>query len=405
MKSRSSAPSRRVPSDEKWMRRAIGLAVKGRFGAHPDPMVGAVIVKNGICIGEGFHKRFGGPHAEIIALKEAGLKARHLRDATLYVTLEPCSTYGKTPPCTEAIIKAQIKRVVTGAFDPNPVNHRRSSALLKRSNIKIRAGVLEKECTGINPVFNKYIRTGRPYVTLKIAQSLDGKITDARQRSKWITNKASRKMAHELRAEADAILTGINTVIADDPHLDVRGIGVYRQPARIILDTHGRIPDGSFVLKTAGKPQATVIATTKDAQPGKIKRLKKTGADILILPKKESTVSLRSLIKELGGRGISHVLVEGGSRVAGSFVDEGFVDRFVFFIAPAVIGGEKAKSAITGSGTPLRGARSLRGGSNIRGRRNGSKGHDLLGLRLNNISFKKLHEDFVIMGEPCLRGS
>jgi diaminohydroxyphosphoribosylaminopyrimidine deaminase/5-amino-6-(5-phosphoribosylamino)uracil reductase len=324
--------------DEAFMARAVELARKGRYGAHPNPMVGAVIVKGGRVIGEGAHLRFGGPHAEINALRSCRVSPR---GASIYVTLEPCSTYGKTPPCTEALLKAGIRAVFIGAADPNPANGGKAAALLRRAGLKVKTGVLKKDCEALNPAFNKFIRTGLPYVTLKIAQSLDGKIADAAGRSRWISSPQARREAHRLRAEADAVLAGIGTVLADDPLLNVRGVKVPRQPWIVALDSSFRVPRGARIFSN----ERVLVATTRRASVTAMKKLSRD-VKILVLPSENGRVALPALLKALGGLGISHVLVEGGGRVAGSFISQGLADRFVCFVSPLVIGGTASKSSV-----------------------------------------------------------
>jgi diaminohydroxyphosphoribosylaminopyrimidine deaminase/5-amino-6-(5-phosphoribosylamino)uracil reductase len=325
-------------ADNKFMLRAIELARKGRYGAHPNPMVGAVIVKNGRVIGEGAHLRFGGPHAEINALRACRGGAR---GASLYVTLEPCSTFGKTPPCTEAVLKAGIKRVFIGSPDPGPANGGKAAALLRRSGLKVKTGVMRKECEALNPAFNKFMRTGLPYVTLKIAQSLDGKIADAQGRSRWISSPQARFEAHKLRAQADAVLAGIGTVLADDPLLNVRGIKVRRQPWIVTLDSSFRVPRKARIFES-GK---VIVATTRRASVTAMKKLSKD-VKILVLPSENGRVSLPALLKALGGLGIGHILVEGGGRVVGSFISQGLADRFICFVSPLIIGGTESRNSM-----------------------------------------------------------
>lgn len=320
------------------MSRAIELAQRGRYGAHPNPMVGAVIVKNGKIIGEGAHLYFGGPHAELNALRSCSVPPA---GAALYVTLEPCSTYGKTPPCTEALIKAGIKSVFIGATDPGPANGGKAAALLRRSGLKVKTGVNRKECEALNPAFNKFMRTGLPYVTLKIAQSLDGKIADAQGRSRWISSPQARLEGHKLRAAADAVLAGIGTVLADDPLLNVRGLEVRRQPWVITLDSTLRAPCSARIF---GR-ERIIVATTRRASVTAMKKYPK-GVRVLVLPSEKGRVSLPALLKALGGLGISHILVEGGGRVVGSFISGGLADRFICFISPLIIGGVKSRNSM-----------------------------------------------------------
>lgn len=322
---------------EKHMFRAIELARRGRFGAHPNPMVGAVIVKGGRIIGEGAHLRFGGPHAEVNALRFCRISPA---GAAIYVTMEPCSTSGKTPPCTEAVLKAGIREAYIGASDPNPAHRGKTAAILRRAGLKVRTGVLKKECEALNPAFRKFMRTGLPYVTVKIAQSLDGRIADAAGRSRWISSPESRLEAHRLRAEADAVLAGIGTILADDPLLDVRGVRVRRQPWVVALDSSLRVPRRARIFRN----ERVIIATARAAAAA-LKKLPRS-AKTLVLPLEKGRISLKALLKELGRLGVAHVLVEGGGKVAGSFISEGLADRFVCFVAPALIGGTDSRNSL-----------------------------------------------------------
>ncbi len=326
-----------MTADAALMERAARLALKGRYGARPNPMVGAVIAKGGRVIGEGAHLRWGGPHAEINALRSCAGRAA---GASLYVTLEPCSTFGKTPPCTDAIIKAGIKEVFIGAADPNPANAGRAAGILRRAGLKVRSGVLRRRCEALNPAFNKLMRTGLPYVTIKAAQSLDGRIADAAGRSRWISSPESRLEGHRLRAEADAVLAGIGTVLADDPLLNVRGVKVPRQPWVVVLDSSLRIPPRAKVLSN----ERVLVAAARPG-PGALKALGGR-ATVMLLPSDGGMVSLPALLRELGAMGVSHVLVEGGGRVIGSFISRGLADRLVCFQAPLVIGGTASKNSV-----------------------------------------------------------
>lgn len=325
--------------DKAFMSRALELAVRGRFGAHPNPLVGAVIVKNGRIIGEGAHLRYGGPHAEINAFRSC---AGSPRGAALYVTLEPCSTYGKTPPCTDAVIKAGIKKVFIGAPDLNPAHSGRAAGLLRRAGIEVKSGVLARECAALNPAFNKLMRTGLPFVTLKTAQSLDGKIADADGRSRWISGPAARRETHKLRAEADAVLAGIGTVLADDPLLNVRGVRVRRQPWIVVLDSSFRAPRGANIFKN----ERVIAAVTEKASAAAVRKAVR-GVKVLVLPSDgRGRVSLPALLKELGALGVAHLLVEGGGKVLGSFISEGLADRYICFSSPLIIGGTASKSPV-----------------------------------------------------------
>lgn len=321
------------------MSRAIELARKGRYGAHPNPMVGAVLVKNGRVVGEGWHKEFGKAHAEVNAIRSAGAAAA---GSTLYVTLEPCSTCGKTGPCTDAVIAAGVKRVVIGAADPAPANSCKAARILRAAGIEVKSGVLAGEARALNPAFDKFMRTGLPYVTLKISQSMDGKIADFKGRSRWISSEPARAETHRLRAEADAVLAGINTILADDPLLNVRHIKVRRQPAVVVLDSRFNIPFGARVFGSGD----LLVATTRKAALHRIKELDRENVRILVLPSdRHGGVELRALLKELGKLGVSHLFVEGGGRVIGSFIAQGLFDRFMMFLSPLVIGGEKSRGS------------------------------------------------------------
>lgn len=321
-----------------YMARAAGLALRGRFGAHPNPMVGAVIVKGGRVIGEGAHLRCGGAHAEVNALRSCRTSPS---GAAMYVTLEPCSTHGRTPPCTEAIIRAGIREVYIGAGDPNPANGGRAAGILRRAGLRVKTGVLKKRCEDLNPAFNKFMRTGLPYVTVKIAQSLDGRIADAAGRSRWISSPRSRLETHKLRAEADAVLAGIGTVLADDPLLNVRGVRISLQPWAVTLDSSFRVPRRARILSN----ERVIVATTRRAS---VPAMKKLGGDarILVLPSEKGRVALKPLLAELGRLGITHILVEGGGKVAGSFISEGLADRFICFVAPVIIGGTESRNSM-----------------------------------------------------------
>ncbi|MEA3306624.1 MAG: bifunctional diaminohydroxyphosphoribosylaminopyrimidine deaminase/5-amino-6-(5-phosphoribosylamino)uracil reductase RibD [Elusimicrobiota bacterium] len=327
-------------TDEFFMSEAIKLALKGLYSVHPNPMVGAVIVKGGRIIGKGYHKEYGKAHAEINAMKGA---KESLKGAIIYVTLEPCSTYGKTPPCTEALRKAGIRRVVVGATDCNPAHSGKGLKILKKSGIKVKTGVLKKSCEDINLPFNKFMKQKIPYVTLKVSQSFDGRIADFMGRSRWISSLESRIHTHKLRAEADAVLAGIETILKDNPMLNIRHLKVKKQPVIVIVDSSLRINVKAKVLEN----ERVIIAATQKASKIKIARLEKRGIKILILSKdKNGRVNLKSLLKKLAQMNIGHVFVEGGGKVLGSFISQGLADRFIGFFSPLIIGGEKSKSSV-----------------------------------------------------------
>lgn len=335
--------------DIKFMRLALRLAKKGQGLTNPNPMVGAVVVKDGEVVGRGYHHQAGQAHAEILALQEAGEKAR---GATLYLNLEPCAHFGRTPPCTEAILKAGIKRVVVGMIDPNPLVSGRGISRLRRAGVEVDVGLLGEECRQLNAPFVKYITTGKPLITLKVALSMDGKVATPLGEARWISGEESRKYVHKLRQNADAIMVGIGTVLEDDPLLTVRlpSFKKPRQPWRVIVDSSLRLPLGSQIVRTA-KNYPTLVATTNSAPLDQIKKLEKAHVEVLIAAKdRQGRVSLNALMEELAKRGILSVLLEGGPTLNASALQEKLIDRLLFFIAPKLIGGEKAPGAIGGKG-------------------------------------------------------
>lgn len=343
------------------MKKALDLAARAKGRTSPNPMVGAVVVKKGEIIGMGFHRKAGTDHAEILALKKAGQNAR---DATLYVTLEPCChTEKKTPPCTKAIIRSKVKKVVIAMTDPNPKVSGKGISELRNAGIQTEVGTMEQEAKRLNEAFTKFISTKKPFVTLKMAQSLDGRIATARGESKWITGPEARAYVHSLRNGVDAVLVGIGTVKKDNPSLDCRAKGG-RNPYRIVIDSELQIPMDSKVLKHSdGK---TIIATTVRAPMRKIEQLRKQGHRVLItggtgpakaqrpgrLKSGACRVSLKRLMKELGKMEITAVMIEGGAAVAAAALSEKIVDKVLFFIAPKIIGGTDAVPAVGGE-SPL----------------------------------------------------
>jgi len=325
-----------VLQDKRFMARALRLALRGRGRVHPNPHVGAVLVKRGRVIGEGAHLFFGGPHAEVNAIRRA---RGNPEGGTLYVTLEPCVHFGKTPPCTALILEMKIKKVVVAAKDPNPRVSGKGLRVLRRAGVEVLTGVMEQEALELNKDFNHWIRTKRPYVITKIAQSLDGKTAAAAGQPKWITGETSRKFTHRLRASCDAILVGVNTLLKDDPLLNVRWGNKKIQPARIVLDSRLRCRPGARIFsKKSGR---VILAVTKKA-PKKKFRLFRQKAEVLIVKEKNGQVDLKALLKILGQRRIVSILVEGGSTVLGSFFTEKLVQEAYFFIAPKIIGGKGA---------------------------------------------------------------
>ncbi len=337
----------KVIDDEKWMRRAIELARQGRGHVEPNPMVGCVIVREDHVVGEGYHRQFGGPHAEVDAIQHAGSSAR---GAVLYVNLEPCCHTGKTPPCTDAILRAGIRRVVVAMKDPNPQVAGKGIELLRNAGLVVRVGVLEKEAALLNAAYLKLITTGLPYVHAKWAMSLDGKIATTTGRSRWISSEQSRAHAHQLRGLVDAIVVGINTVFSDDPLLTPRPPGP-RTPVRIVLDTRGRIPLESQLVRTA-REAPVVVTVGPDAPSERVARLQEAGVEVLRLTQTDRCVRVLELLNELGRRQMTHVLVEGGSEVLGSFFRTGEVDEVHVYVAPKVLGGTSALTPVGGPGFP-----------------------------------------------------
>ncbi len=327
------------------MAQALALAWRGTGRTSPNPPVGAVVARQGKVVGTGYHQHAGGPHAEVVALRQAGRRAR---GATLYVTLEPCCHLNKrTPPCVPLIIMSGIKRVVAATRDPNPQVSGRGLAALRRAKLKVTVGVGAQEAGRLIEPYRRLITTGQPFVTLKVAATLDGKIATAKGESRWITDVKARKMVQDLRARSDAILVGIGTVLADDPSLTVRtGRPRGRAPLRVVLDPSLRMPVTAKVL-TDGQA-STLIVTTTSAPPPKRATLEKEGAHVMVLPARQGRVLWRGLLKELGRRGIASLLIEGGAEVNASALREGVVDQVLFFLAPKILGGRDAISAVGG---------------------------------------------------------
>ena len=321
-----------MTSDIKYMKRALTLAKKGLGKTSPNPAVGCVIVKNGTIIGDGWHKRAGGPHAEVHALEMAGVEAR---GADVYVTLEPCSHTGKTPPCCEALIKAGVKRVVAGMSDPNPQVNGSGLRALREAGIETLCGVLEKECRAINIPFIKHVTSGMPFVTYKCAMTLDGNIATITGESRWISGEESRKYVHLMRSRMDAIMVGVDTIIADNPQLTVRHVKG-KDPLRVIVDTRLRTPESVNVLSEKLSSR-TIIATT-ESNPKVHLRYLQRGVTIVVCDEYDGRVCMKDLLQKLGVMGVQSVLLEGGSRLAGDMLQHGLIDELVFFVAPKVIG-------------------------------------------------------------------
>jgi diaminohydroxyphosphoribosylaminopyrimidine deaminase/5-amino-6-(5-phosphoribosylamino)uracil reductase len=325
---------------------ALRLARRAEGQTSPNPLVGAVIVRRGRLIGSGWHRRAGAPHAEIEALRQAGRRAR---GATLYSTLEPCNHTGRTDPCCEAIVAAGLSRVVAGVKDPNPITNGQGIARLRRHRIRTVVGVRQDDAERLIAPFRKAVTSGLPFVVAKTAQSLDGKIATASARSRWISSAPARAESHRLRATADAILVGIETVLADDPRLSVRhGRGRRGRPVKIIVDSHLRTPPAARCLGAAS-PAPVIIATTVHS-PTKAAKLMRRGAEIIRLPVRRGRVPLRLLFRRLAVRGLHTLLIEGGGEVLAGALAERLVDRIVFFVAPVLIGGRTAPSSVSGRG-------------------------------------------------------
>jgi diaminohydroxyphosphoribosylaminopyrimidine deaminase/5-amino-6-(5-phosphoribosylamino)uracil reductase len=333
--------------DKKWMGLALDLAAKALGLTRPNPAVGAVLVKNGRLVAQGYHQAAGRPHAEAMALRRAG---RAARGATLYLNLEPCCHFGRTPPCADAVIRAGVRRVVASILDPNPLVAGKGIERLRAAGIEVDVGLLAREAEILNEPFLTFHRLGRPLFVAKWAMTLDGRMSTRGGDSRWISNERSRRYVHELRARYDAVLVGIGTVLADDPRLNVRLPGRRRviQPTRIILDGLGKTPLKANCLNPAeGGP--TLVATTVAAPREWVNQLLRRDVTVLVAPGSKGKVDLAALAEQLHGLGIQSVLVEGGPRILNSFFAAGLVDRVVVFVAPKIVGG-KSKHALGGWG-------------------------------------------------------
>lgn len=352
------------------MERALELAKRGIGGVNPNPLVGAVIVKDGEIIGEGYHEWYGKAHAERNAVKNA---IKPVEGSTIYVTLEPCAHYGKTPPCVDLIIENKFKKVVIGMLDPNNLVAGKSINKLKEHGIEVIVGVKEEECRKINEIFIKYITYKIPFVILKSGMSLDGKIATYTGKSKWITSKESRQDSQNLRNRVHSIMVGVNTVIADDPELTCR-INEEKNLIRIIVDTNLKIPMDSKVMVNEDK--LTVVATSVNSNEKKKKELRDLGIKVIEVTEKKNKVDLKELMKALGNEGIDSILIEGGGTLNFSALEEKIVDKVIFYVAPKILGGEKSKSCIAGTGfSELEEA-----------------------PKLKDISYRKIGEDLVVEG-------
>ena len=338
-----------LPSHEFWMKRALALAAKGRLRVSPNPMVGACVVSNGKLVGSGFHEKFGGPHAEPNALAQAGKKAK---GATLYVTLEPCATWQKTPPCAPLILEKGIRKVVIACLDPNPLNRGKGVRFLRGRGIAVQAGVLEAEARKQNEGFFKYMNGKRPFVTLKMAQTLDGKIATREGRSRWISSPPSRQFVHRLRAEQDAVLVGKNTFYQDDPRLTMprnsRSLASGKPWKIVMISARGWSPKARVFEDNR---LAILVFPEKDL--GRIvKKAERQKGPLMLLPVggERGRIDVRELLGKLASLGVTNLLVEGGGELAWSFLEAGCVDRAYWILAPKVFGGRDAKTSVEGPG-------------------------------------------------------
>ncbi len=358
--------------DIKYMKLAFDLAKITKGQTSPNPVVAAIIINAGRIVGIGAHLKTGEEHAEIQALNMAGDLAEN---STLYVTLEPCSHYGRTPPCVERIIKEKIQRVVIATLDPNPLVSGNGVKILELANIDVQVGVYENQAKQLNEDFNKYITTHKPFITVKTAMTLDGKIATYKGSSKWITSDESRNYVHQLRHETDVILVGIGTILVDNPQLTVRSIPQGLNPIRVIIDTNLIIPIDAKVITDRKAP--TWIFTTSSAQKEKISKLESLDVKVFITSGDEK-VAIQEVISNLGEMGITSVLVEGGSKIIGSLFDEGLIDKYVCFISPKLVGGQLSLTSIGGEGVSAMDK----------------------AIRLSNVTLESFSEDICITGYP-----
>lgn len=364
------------PNHKKMMRMALAEARKGVGKTAPNPAVGCVIVKDGAVVGKGWHKKAGTPHAEVHALRAAGEKAA---GSDVYVTLEPCSHFGKTPPCAKALIEARVARVFVAMVDPNPVVSGNGIRMLQEAGIAVEVGLLEAESRALNLGFIKWMQTRRPYVVLKSAMTLDGKTATAGGDSKWVTGDAARREVHRLRGKLDAIMVGVGTVIKDDPLLTCRVPGG-KDPLRVIVDSTLRVPlhAALFSLKSEAK---TVVATCS-GNLARIDAVRARGAEVLVCRQKEGRVDLEHLFERLGERGVQSVLLEGGHHLAGGALRAGLIDRCMFFLAPKLVGGA-GTGLFAGEGAPLMAD----------------------AIKLEGMTVKRIGADLLVEGRPVQAGT
>lgn len=340
----------RTDTDHEHLSRAIDLARRGQGRVQPNPVVGAVITRDGVVVGEGWHEEYGGPHAEVNAIAACG--DIDLHGATIYVSLEPCCHEGKTPPCTDAILRAGITRVVVASDDPTEKASGRGLGILRDEGVTVdvAGGELAAQARLLNQAFRKHARTGRPWVLFKSAMTLDGKVATRTGDSKWISSPQSRELAHQWRAAVDAVVVGIGTALADDPQLTARIEGVTRQPRRVVFDSTARLPLDSRLVQMAPEVPLTVVvsrAAPRTATDG----LEMAGADVIVATGEHEHARVRSAQDQLGDSGICSVLLEGGPRLAGAFLDAGEIDEIRLFLAPIVLGGRAARDPLEGEGS------------------------------------------------------
>jgi len=355
---------------EYYMNLAMRLALKGLSRTSPNPMVGALLVKDGRIIGRGYHEKAGSAHAEIIALDEAGRKAK---GATLYVTLEPCAHFGRTPPCVDSIIRSGVKEVIVGMVDPNPLNNGKGIEILRKQGMKVRVGFLEDKLRRMNESFVKYITRKMPFVTVKVAQSLDGRIATKTGESKWITSDRSRIYAHRIRQRYDAIMVGVNTILRDNPRLD--SWFSERKSVKIVVDSGLSVPINANIFSRDSK----VVIVTVSSLPGQETENRKTleqKARILEVKEKSGQINIRDMLKKLAQQEITNILVEGGGTLIGTLFDEGLVDKVMFFISPKIIGGKDAIGSVMGRGISRLDS----------------------AVKLKNVQLRRLGDDFLIEG-------
>jgi len=369
-----------VNPDVHFMKQALRLAARGRGKTSPNPMVGALVVAQGKVAGSGYHKQAGGPHAEIFALQQARSRSRH---ATLYLTLEPCChTEKRTPPCVPSVIHSGVRRVVVAMRDPNPQVAGRGIRQLRRAGITVDVGCLQREAAKLNEVYLHWVHTGRPFVILKAAMTLDGKIATANGESQWITGVRAREHVHKLRGQMDAIAVGVNTILKDDPQLTVRlpvkGRGAHpvRQPVRLVFDSTLRVPLTARVFKNIEK-SPTAIATTTRASSTKIEQLRAMDVEVLMVSRKRNQVSLRRVLQELGKMGFTSLMVEGGSELNAAFLRDDLVNQVYLYVSPALLGGQNAKGLIGGL----------------------SPKHLAQKIPISSVHVHKLGDDFLVTGD------